>query len=102
MKINLKTCETGGATLGDVMTELEITESATKAFMTAASRLGISPLQLAEALQDGGIADAFEALAGLMVGNTRYHDTWGTKSIPRDDALDKARAILAKIRKEGE
>lgn len=37
------------------------------AFETAAARLGMNPLDLAERLQDGGIAEAEDALAGTVL-----------------------------------
>ena len=63
-----------------------------QAFQSAASRLGISALDLAEALQDGGIADALE-LIKYAVDNPDFNS----------ETFDlRCRAILAKIRKKGE
>ena len=62
------------------------------AFDSAASRLGISVLDLAEALQDGGIAELVDSLAELR--------DWYLRNVGLPAC--RANAILAKIRKEGE
>lgn len=51
-------------------------------FDSAASRLGISAVQLAEALQDGGIAELYESLAEM----------YRVCNISKDDAPHRVRA----------
>ena len=88
---------------------MNLMATSTVAIETAASRLNMSAIDLAEALQGGGIAELVE-IASKLAAMVQEHNEWKPDNVPIHAVNDaeitygdarRCRAILAKIRKEG-